>query len=362
MRGPEALEVPGLLSARALAETARSIAAVQERSGAIPWFAGGQTDPWNHVECAMALSAAGLVAEAERAYEWLRRGQRPDGSWPSRVRAGVAVDPNAETNQCAYVAVGVWHHLLGHGGERFGRRMWETVRAAIDFVAGLQTDRGEIPWAHGSDGEAAEEALLAGCASTFQSLRCAVALAEWIGEPRPEWELAAGRLAHVVGEHPEAFADKDRFSMDWYYPILGGPVRGPAAAERLRERWEDFVVPGLGARCVSDRPWVTGAETCELVLTLDALGDRDLALGLLADMQHLRAADGSYWTGYVFDDGVRWPVERSTWTAAAVVLAADALAGGTPAGGIFRGEELPVVHDVHEPACGCEPRRLAGSL
>jgi hypothetical protein len=362
MRGREALELSGLLSARALRETARSIAAVQERSGAIPWFAGGQADPWNHVECAMALSAAGLAAEAEQAYEWLRRVQRADGSWPSRVRAGVAEDLNAETNQCAYVAVGVWHHLLGHGRERFGRRMWETVRGAIDFVVGLQTDRGEIPWAHGIDGETAEEALLAGCASTFQSLRCAIALAERIGEPQPEWELAAGRLAHVVREHPEAFADKDRFSMDWYYPILGGPVRGPAAAERLRERWEEFVVPGLGARCVSDRPWVTGAETSELVLTLDALGERALALGLLAEMQHLRAADGSYWTGYVFDDGVRWPVERSTWTAAAVVLAADALSGGTPAGGIFRGDGLPVVHDVHEPACGCEPRRLAGSL
>ena len=41
-------------------------------------------------------------------------------------------------------------------------------------------------------------------------------------------------------------------------------------------------------------------------------------------MQHLRDDDGSYWTGLVFADGVRWPVERTTWTAAAVVLAADA--------------------------------------
>ena len=45
---------------------------------------------------------------------------------------------------------------------------------------------------------------------------------------------------------------------------------------------------------------MTGAETCELVLALDAIGDRDRALRLLADMQHLRTDDGSYWTGYVF--------------------------------------------------------------
>ena len=52
-------------------------------------------------------------------------------------------------------------------------------------------------------------------------------------------------------------------------------------------------------------------------------------------MQHLRDDDGSYWTGYVFADDARWPVERTTRTAAAVVLAADALSGATPASGLF---------------------------
>ena len=37
---------------------------------------------------------------------------------------------------------------------------------------------------------------------------------------------------------------------------------------------------GLGVRCVSDRPWVTAAETCELVLTLDAIGRSADAMGL----------------------------------------------------------------------------------
>ena len=61
--------------------------------------------------------------------------------------------------------------------------------------------------------------------------------------------------------------------MEWYYPVLGGALRGAAARARIDERWDDFVVPGLGIRCVDDRPWVTGAETCELVLALDAIGD-----------------------------------------------------------------------------------------
>jgi hypothetical protein len=43
----------------------------------------------------------------------------------------------------------------------------------------------------------------------------------------------------------------------------------------------------------------------------------------------------------VFSDGKRWPVERTTWTGAAVILAADALSSTTPASGIFRGTDLP---------------------
>jgi hypothetical protein len=86
---------------------------------------------------------------------------------------------------------------------------------------------------------------------------------------------------------------------------------------------------------VSDRPWVTGAETCELALALAAAGQPDAATEQVAAMQHLRHDDGSYWTGLVFADDVRWPVERTTWTAAAVVLAADALSGATPASGLF---------------------------
>ena len=351
---PDLPAIDGLLTADDIAATAASIARAQEPSGAIPWFPGGHTDPWDHVECAMALSATGLGDAAVRAYEYLRRTQRPDGSWPAKVAGTRVLDGAAETNQCAYVAVGVWHHLLITGDDRFAWRMWPTVRRAADFVVRRQTDRGEIGWVVGVDGSVTDDALLTGSSSTYQSLRCALALADWVGEPQPDWELAAGRLAHVVAEHPEAFLDKSRYSMDWYYPVLGGALRGPAALERIEEQWHDFVVPGLGARCVSDQPWVTGAETCELVLALDAVGDRDRALALLADVQHLRETDGSYWTGWQFAERVNWPDEHSTWTAAAVVLAVDALSRTSPGNGIFRAERLPAGVDlIPDPVCGC---------
>jgi hypothetical protein len=120
-------------------------------------------------------------------------------------------------------------------------------------------------------------------------------------------------------------------------------------------------VPGLGIRCVDTNPWVTGAETCELVMALDALGDRERAIRLFGDVQHLRAEAGRYWTGYVFPDKGNWPVEHTTYTAAAVVLAADALAHGTAGSGIMRGETLPRDFAEIGLECGCSSAdRLAG--
>lgn len=343
MRRAELAGVPGvagILTPAQCRETADSIAAIQLRSGEIPWSETGHTDPWDHIECAMALTAAGLIEEARAAFEWCRREQRLDGSWAIQYRRGVVEDANSDSNFCAYIATGVWHHVRVTGDRGFAERMWPTVRAAMDFVLNLQAGTGEIYWAHGPNG-ALPEALVTGCSSIQHSIRCALALAEHLGEPQPEWEVAVGRLGHAIAEHPNGFTAKPLHSMDWYYPILGGAVRGPAAHGRIADRWDDFVVDGLGIRCVSDRPWVTGAETCELVMALDAMGDRARAVGLFAAMQHLREEDGSYWTGLVYADGKRWPVERTTWTGAAVILAADALSVTTAASGIFRGSELP---------------------
>jgi hypothetical protein len=125
--------------------------------------------------------------------------------------------------------------------------------------------------------------------------------------------------------------------------VLGAPVRAPPPRARLAAGWDEFVVPGLGVRCVSDEPWVTGAETCELVMALDAVGDRDRALAVFGEVQHLRDPGGGYWTGWQYVNQAHFPAERSSWTAAAMILAADALSRTTPASGLFR--------DL--PAAGC---------
>jgi hypothetical protein len=315
--------------------TVASIAAEQSADGALPWFRGGQLDAWDSVEAAMALDVGGEHARARAAYRWLAAAQRPDGSWAAEYRDGVPTAPAAESNHAGYLAVGAWHSWLVTGDDALVPELWPAVRRGLDLVVRMQLPGGAIGWALRPDGTPDGTALLTGNASLHQALRCGVALAELVGEEQPDWEVAVGELGAALRTRPEAFADRSRYSMDWYYPVLGGALTGDAARERLARDRARFVVDGLGVRCVADRPWVTGAETCEYALALAAAGQRDEALAQLAAMQHLRHDDGSYWTGLVYADDARWPVERTTWTAAAVVLAADALAGASGGARLF---------------------------
>jgi len=324
----------------ALRHTADYIAAVQAPDGAIPWFPDGILDPWDHVEAAMGLSVAGRLDAAEAAYAWLERMQRPDGSWYASYRDNQVVDgTRAETNFVAYVATGVWQHYLIRRDRAFLTRRWEMVRRAIDFVLTLQAPTGEIYWALDTRTGINKDALVTGCSSIYKSLECTIRIAETLGEDATRYRSAREALGHALRHRGDRFdrtwESKARYSMDWFYPILTGVFEGAAARERLASRWTTFVEPGLGCRCVADQPWVTIAETCELVLACVAAGHRVQGAALYRDLVRYQAEDGSWWTGYAFADDVHWPEERPTWTAGAVLLAADALNRLTPAADLF---------------------------
>jgi hypothetical protein len=337
-----------VLSDRELQATVDSIAAQQQPDGLVLWFPGGHADPWNHVEAAMALALGGRRADAERAYQWLADHQRPDGSWHHYYLADGVEDPKFDANVIAYVAAGALHHYLLTGDRGFLETMWPIVERAVEWVLDLQTARGEIIWARRADGTPWPFALLTGSSSILHSLRCAIAIAEELGHERPDWELSAAVLSNVIRNVPDAFEPKLRWAMDWYYPVLGGAVLGDDGRRHLAAKWDIFVMEGRGVRCVSDRPWMTAAETCECVMAHLAVGEDDKARDLFRWAQVLRDDDGAYFTGLVYPQRKTFPGdERSTYTAAAVVLASDALTRTSPASGLFVDHDaLPDLVDV----------------
>ncbi len=329
-----------------IAAAADYIQATQLDDGAIPWFDGGIVDPWDHVEAAMALTVAGRVEAATRAYRWLADNQRADGAWLAAYKNGAVADgTRAETNFVAYAATGIWHHYLVTGDRRFLGEYWSVAERAMRFVLDLQSPHGEIYWALDTRTGISRDALVTGCSSIHKSFECMANLAFEVERDARVWIDARHRLGHALRHRPDRFdrtwESKARYSMDWFYPVLAGVFTPTESAARLDARWHEFVEEGLGCRCVVEEPWVTVAESCELVLALLAAARPTRAQQLFGWLRRFRDPSGAWWTGYALRDDVLWPAEQPTWTAAAVILAIDALSQLSAAARLFTRVSLP---------------------
>ena len=314
---------------------------IQAPDGAIPWFEQGPWDAWNHVESAMALCVMGQIDAAARAYDYLVENQRSDGAWfgeygnalpmvdrdyISREKAPAVLD----TNFCAYPVVGIAHYLKVTGDRARVEAWWPMVKRALDFVIGLQRPDGTIPWSLESIGTVDDDSLLAGNASILKSLACGIYLAEALGADCDDWRLAQAKLRGAIQARPHLFDRRGqggRFAMDWYYPVLSGALAIEDAVKRLETSWDTFVIQDQGCRCVSDEPWVTVAETAELVLALLTVGDQARAEQVLNTLTSHRDEAGVFWMGWQLEEQIFWPREQPSWTQGAVILAADALFG-----------------------------------
>ena len=147
--------------------------------------------------------------------------------------------------------------------------------------------------------------------------------------------------------------------MDWYYPVLTSALTGTAAKILIESGWDRFVIDRLGVRCVEDEPWITASETAECALACAVMGDVSTATDLLKWIRPHRntstsgapltdsddaASPGAYWTGIVHDlrepaggsSRVLFPFdEHSSYTAAAIILAVDAITQTTQASNLF---------------------------
>jgi len=341
--------------AKLLQPNVSRILRLQQPDGGIPWFEEGHLDPWDHTESAMALSVVGEYQAARKAFSWLEMHQLDDGTWWESYRDSKPDKlERRETNFIAYVATGVWHHYLITQDKDWLTRQYDMVAAAINAVLRLQSSEGEIQWAFAADGSCMNDALITGCSSIYRSLLCAEHIADALGFDRSDWSSARYALGDALKHKPHRFdrtwAPKTRFSMDWFYPILAGIYTPEEAQQRLSERWHEFVEPGMGCRCVSDEPWVTVAESCELVMALIAANKRDDAKQLFNDISQWRDEQGVFNTGWQFRDKVYWPEEQPTWTCAAAVLAADALFGYSSASNLFTSQP-----NVQFLEATCEP-------
>ena len=313
---------------------------VQNEDGSIPWEENKKLDPWDHIEAAMGLSVAGKKEEAESAFLWLKENQLSDGSWYSEYLMSSPVTKRKETNFSAYIATGLWHYYLIFEDKNFLKFMLPTITKSVNFVTSMQTEQGDIYWASEEDKEILDDSLITGSSSIYKSLECASAIFNLLGESSLQADISKKNLKNSILNNPERYdrnwESKSRYSMDWYYPILCGIYDDKKSIKDIETKWSKFIVDDMGCKCVEEEPWVTVAESSELVLALVKIGLREEALKIFNSLHQWRdTQDGLYWTGYVYKDKKFWPVEKPTWTAGAVLLAADALYEFTPGSELF---------------------------
>ena len=337
-----------------LDNTVKMILDIQKPDGSIPWFFGGITDPWNHLEAVMGLNICGYRREAEYGLRYLFNTQLKDGSWWGEIYKTEMFLSNAQTfppykednihhirdtNFIAYIATAVWHHYLLHKDITFIKEAWSHVEPAIDLVISLQSSYGEINWIASDDNNSSEDALISGCSSIYKSLACAIKLAYIVHMPKKDWVQARQMLGNCLRTQTERFdrtwESNAHFSMDWYYPILCGVLPQKKALERLHQKWDTFVTEGYGCRCTMKEPWFTVAETAELIITLVSLEQYEKAKEMLSWLDRFKDENGNYWMGFQTEEKIFWPKEKTTWTAGSVILAIDAVFKKTPATHLF---------------------------
>jgi hypothetical protein len=312
---------------------------VQMADGSISWEKDKKLDPWDHIEAAMGLVIGGKEAEARSAFIWLKENQEEDGSWFAEYLKGIPSSKRKESNFTAYVATGLWHNYLITKNKSLLEEMFSTLDLAMKFVISLQTSYGDIQWAK-ENNQILDDSLITGCSSIYKSLDCAIPIYSILGKKTEDLVQAKKLLKTCLLENAERFdrswESKKRYSMDWYYPVMCGVVKGNEAEDRIRSRWDEFIVSGMGCKCVQEEPWVTVAESSELVVALMVIEETDKAKELFDWLHQWRdPKDNLYWTGYVYTDRKYWPIEKPTWTAGAILLAADSLFAFTNGSKLF---------------------------
>ena len=316
------------------------ILSVQNKDGSIPWEIDEKLDPWDHIEAAMGLSIAKRKEESERAFLWLKEQQLKDGSWYSEYRNSIPATKRRETNFTAYIATGLWHYYLIFEDKAFLEKMLPTLSKSVSFILSMQTEDGDIYWAAEEGKEILDDSLITGSSSIFKSLECASAIYKTFKLPDQNIRSSMEKLKYSLNNNLERYDrnwdSKSRYSMDWYYPIMCGVYDKEKSVKLIESKWSDFIVEGKGCKCVKEEPWVTVAESSELVVALEKVGLSDKARTLLDSLHQWRDQDDNlYWTGYVYTDKKFWPVEKPTWTAGAILLAADAVYKFTPGSELF---------------------------
>ena len=311
---------------------AKFIKSIQLESGAIPSNDDGSHDPWDHIESIMGLNFANEYESSKLAFNWLIKNQNQDGSWFSKYMDDIPIEKNKPTHFAPYISVAALHFYKIFSDKEYLEYLWPSIESAINFSIKLQIQNGTIPWSVDKNKKIEEDFLLTGSSSILKSIECGIAISKIIKSTKnlEDWnhsyELLSKAIKNPSGKF-DLLKDRKRFSMDWYYPILSGCLNDNQKFFYVDKVFKDFYIKEMGIKCVIEEPWVTVAETCEFIICLMISGRDEDAKKLLKDVINISDINGVPYMGWQYEENIFWPLERPSWTSAALIIAADSVMG-----------------------------------
>ena len=142
------------------------IAHSQDEWGGIPSEREKILDPWDHIECCMALDVCGKKESSSLGFQWLIDHQEDDGSWYSEYQANKNISARKESNFSSYIAVGALHNYESYGDLKFLENLFPTLEKSLRFTLSAQSDLGEFSWAM-ENGRWLDDALKTGNSSIY---------------------------------------------------------------------------------------------------------------------------------------------------------------------------------------------------
>ena len=285
----------------------------QSSSGAIFWDEKGKCDPWDHCECLIALAIYEEWEHFWRGVNWFFTNLNEDGLIYAEFQNEKPSKLHYESHHAPYIIMPLIQASLIDKEQDYKKILTNEqllkLENIFEVLDDFKDEDGYFYWAKDSNGYS-DNSLITASMSIFLSL-----VAKDKSFPKFNTEMWQEKFNRDG-------VDRSRFSMDFYYPFLAGIKNNK---KEFLDLLDNYYVKGLGVKCVAEEPWVTIAESSECVISALIHDNENIAKKIFNDIQQFQNKDGIFPTGYQYDMEIFWPEENSTWTNAAVIIAAHAL-------------------------------------
>jgi len=285
----------------------------QSSDGHISWDKKGKCDSWDHCECLIALSIYEEWDAFWKGVSWFFDNINDDGLIFAEFQNGKPSKKHFESHHAPYIILPLLQASLIDKKQNHNNILSKIQLDKLDRIFkelnNFKDKDGFYCWAK-NDGEYSDNSLITASMSIHLSIMAKEFLSPDLNINL--WDEKFDRDG----------VDRSRFSMDFYYPYLAGVKKSKS---EFLQVLENFYIKGLGVKCVQEEPWITIAESCECVIAALVHGNIQIAEDIFNDIQQFQDSEGIFPTGYQYDLKIFWPEEKSTWTNAAVIIAAHAL-------------------------------------